>query len=1144
MLGTILKKLLGNKSKRDLRRYGPGVSEINAICDEWFGEIPYAMAESYTESSGAGAIDFVMRPVTRKPTAEEIQQLDELLAGKTAEFRRRLYDGETLDELMPEAFATVKLACWRMIGESWRVLEHNQEWDMVPYDVQLVGATVLHEGRIAEMATGEGKTLVALMPVYLNALEGKGVHLITVNDALAKRDAAWMGHVLEYLGLTVGCLDNTQPQTPERRMQYMCDVTYGTNNEFGFDYLRDNMAVTEEQLTQYVPSLLVGDYLQGLGEFVRENGGETRGLLGDEAVLRLPQEAVDKMLEDFGPQFAIDGITLNAGSATLQWLARHVAGERLELFEERKEVEELPDEQVEIHIRLVMHGHNYAIIDEVDNILIDEARTPLIISGPVDRSTHRFDKMKPLVSSLVKKQTLLTNRLIQEGRDLLAEDPTSYEGAAKLFQGQLSAPKHKALAKVLADGGVQRLVLRAELDYIAWKKNARMADRDMSAIEEELFYVIDEKGHNIDLTDKGRAAISPDDPDMFLLIDLVDEVARIESDESLSEEEKEEAKNKVHHENEIRQEELHNIAQLLRAYSLYEKDVEYVVDDNKIKIVDEFTGRLLDGRRYSDGLHQAIEAKENVAIEIETQTLATVTLQNYFRMYGKLAGMTGTAATEASEFHHTYKMDVIEIPQNKPTGREDCNDLIFRTRKEKYTAVIDEIQELHRMRLPVLVGTVSVDVSETLSRMLRGRKVPHNVLNAKNHLKEAEIVRDAGRAGQVTISTNMAGRGTDIRLQPGELMKGKNDVSEIICVAEDGTEIPYGLQVLGTERHEARRIDLQLRGRGGRQGDPGRSQFFLSLEDDLMRLFGSDRMASMMERFGMTLDEGEPLVHPWLTGAVRNAQKKVEGRNFEVRKRTLDYDDVMNKQRKAIYGLRREVLTSSDAMTLAADLCVNGLETQLTEFGAGQRHLDEFRAEDFLAYLRRRVPYADLKDLEFDVSTSPAELLELLRDKLEEAYKIKRELLGEQLMLRLAKFIMLRSMDENWKDHLLAIDAMREGIWMRSYAQQEPLVAYQKEAGELFLDLEYYINKQILDRLFTTQVELRSEEAQRQEMLYQKQAMEGLPDPADGAATPQGSNEPRKVQPFRRQSEKVGRNQPCPCGSGKKFKKCCGKTAA
>ena len=713
MLTTFLKKVFGSKNERELKKLYPIVDQIN----------------EYFEKFNA-------------LTDEEIQ-------AKTTEFKERLAQGETLDDLLPEAFAVVKQACKRLVGRKWMAAGSEIEWNMVPFDVQLIGGIVMHQGKIAEMATGEGKTLVATLPLYLNALEGKGAHLVTVNDYLAQRDAEWMGKVFEFLGLTVGVILNNM--TPaQRREAYNCDITYGTNNEFGFDYLRDNMAATPEDIVQ-------------------------------------------------------------------------------------------------------VRGHHYAIVDEVDSVLIDEARTPLIISGPVEHATHNYDEVKPLVDSLVRKQTRYVNSLIAEAEELLKSEETIREAGLKLLIAQRGAPKNKRLQKLFQQPGIKKLVFDIENEFIR--------DKRMHEVDEELYYSIEEKHHTINLTEKGRHELAPNNPDEFVLPDLAELFSKIEGDESLTQAEKVERKNEIQVEYARKNEKLHNISQLLKAYSLFEKDVDYVVQEGKVLIVDEFTGRIMYGRRYSDGLHQALEAKENVKIEGETQTLATITLQNYFRLYDKLAGMTGTAETEANEFWDIYKLDVVVIPTNKPIRRIDYEDVIYRTKREKFNAVIDEIERLHKKGRPVLVGTVSVEVSETLSRMLKRRKIPHNVLNAKYHKQEAEIIAKAGQPGAVTIATNMAGRGTDIKLAPSVRGNGK-------YVDEDGT--PYGLHIIGTERHESRRIDRQLRGRAGRQGDPGASKFFLSLEDELMRLFGSDRLIKIMDRLGA--EEGEAITHPMVTKA-RNALK-------------------------------------------------------------------------------------------------------------------------------------------------------------------------------------------------------------------------------------------------------------------------------
>ena len=743
MLNTLLEKVFGNKHEKDIRKIEPLVTEINEI---------YADLESLSDDELRQKTE-MFKDKIRTATAsvcDEIETLENLLRDESAaqESNYRSTDdirddlaekqeeeldiiAETLDEILPEAFAVVKDACRRLVGTEWDVIGQPTRWDMIPYDVQLIGGVVLHHGKIAEMATGEGKTLVATLPLYLNALAGKGVHLVTVNDYLAQRDCEWMGKIFEFLGLTTAFITNDLDPS-DRKVAYDADITYGTNNEFGFDYLRDNMA----------------------------------GSLDDQ----------------------------------------------------------------------VQRKHHYAIIDEVDSVLIDEARTPLIISGPVESSNQQYLEMKPRVERLVSSRTLPVNKLVADGEKLLNEGHED-EAGILLLRASRGAPKNKRLMKLLNEKGVKRLIRGVESDFIR--------DKRMQEIDDDLYFAIDEKAHTIDLMDKGREALSPNDPQMFVLPDLSQSVHAIEIDEEMSDAEKIEKREQLNREYSEKADQLHSISQLLRAYSLFEKDVEYVVsEDNKVMIVDEFTGRLMTGRRYSDGLHQAIEAKEGVKIEKETQTMATITLQNYFRMYSKLAGMTGTAETESSEFWEIYKLDVVVIPTNRPITRGDHEDFVYRTKREKYNAVISEIEKLHSQRRPILVGTTSVDESETLSRMLKRKGVKHNVLNAKHHKSEAEIISHAGQPGAVTIATNMAGRGTDIKLGTG-------------VVIEDDPE--SGLQIIGTGRHEARRIDRQLRGRSGRQGDPGSSRFFRSLEDDLMRLFQSYRVASVMDRLG--LEDGEVITH-------------------------------------------------------------------------------------------------------------------------------------------------------------------------------------------------------------------------------------------------------------------------------------------
>jgi preprotein translocase subunit SecA len=1013
MIGKILGGIFGTKQERDIRKLEPLVDEIN----ERFAQL------------------------------KDVS--DEDLRRKTEEFRERLQQGETLEGLLPEAFALVKETCRRLIGATWNVTGHEIMWDMVPFDVQLAGAIVLHEGKIAEMATGEGKTLVATMPMYLNALTSRGVHLVTVNDYLAQRDAEWMGKIYEFLGMSVGCI-LTDMMPAQRQTHYAADITYGTNNEFGFDYLRDNMAIDRDDLVQ--------------------------------------------------------------------------------------------------------RAHFYAIVDEVDSVLIDEARTPLIISGAVDRSTHRYDKIKPVVADFVHKQNLLVNRMLSEAEALLEQDPRSYEAGKKILLAQRGAPKNKRYMKLRSEALNQKLAERVEVDYLR--------DKRMPELDAELYFVIDEKAHTIDLTDKGREALSPGNPEMFVLKDIVDEVAGIEARTDISDHQKEKFKEEVRLEHEVKREELHNIAQLLRAYSLYERDVEYVVQDNKVIIVDEFTGRLMPGRRYSDGLHQAIEAKEGVKIEKETQTLATITLQNYFRMYEKRAGMTGTAETEAQEFHHTYKTDVVVVPTNKPVRRVDYDDQIYRTKREKYNAIIDEIERLHKIGLPALVGTVSVDVSETLSRMLRRRGISHSVLNAKYHQKEAEIIREAGKQGSVTIATNMAGRGTDIKLGP-EIVKCPQCciACDLECASESAcagnrtrshyaqclADVPCGLQVIGTERHEARRIDRQLRGRSGRQGDPGASRFFISLEDDLMRLFGSERIASIMTRLGMK--EGEQIEHPWITKAVESAQKKIEQINFERRKHTLEYDDVMNKQREAIYSLRRDVLLGDDLKNTILDICYDAMVLEASVFGAEERQTaSEWDVKGFLGWIQRMIPYQDFSTISYDDTATLDDLMKLIMERAKKAYEMKETFYGKDLMHQIAKAVTLRILDSDWQDHLLAIDELREGIGLRGYAQLDPLVEYQRDATRMFEEMMHNIYKEVFEHFFRTEIVTEEERrARRRDVRYQKEAFDQLrPEARRAMAEAAGEDgaPPPKPQPVR-VGPKVGRNDPCPCGSGKKYKKCCGaKTAS
>ena len=891
---------------------------------------------------------------------------------------------------------------------------------MVPFDVQLIGAVVLHQGKIAEMATGEGKTLVATLPTYLNALAGRGVHIVTVNDYLALRDSQWMGKVHEFLGLKVACiLQHMDPS--QRRVQYAADITYGTNNEFGFDYLRDNMVVNADEMVQ--------------------------------------------------------------------------------------------------------RGHNYAIVDEVDSVLVDEARTPLIISGPVEVEDHKFNEMKPFVESIVNAQKNLVAKVTGDAESLLGQSKEE-EAGVLLLRAQRGLPKNKKLLKLLSDPSNKMLMQKTERAYLQ-DQSARMHE-----IDDELYFSIDEKSHVIDLTEKGReflAQVYPaHDKELFVIPDIATEISMIEGNSSLSFEEKQLKKDEVNKLFAERSDRIHTILQLLKAYSLYEKDDEYVVsDDGKVMIVDEFTGRLLPGRRYSEGLHQAIEAKEGVKVERDTQTLATVTLQNYFRLYKKLAGMTGTAETEASELFEIYKLDVVVIPTNRPMVREDFDDHVYKTKREKFNAVMDEIEKMREANRPVLVGTTSVEVSETLSRMLKRKGIPHNVLNAKHHQREAEIVAHAGLPGAITIATNMAGRGTDIKLGPG--------------VKEAG-----GLHIVGTERHEARRIDNQLRGRAGRQGDPGSSRFYLSLEDDLMRIFGSERIARIMERMG--LQEGEVIQHPMITRSVERAQKKVEENNFGIRKRLLEYDNVMNQQREVIYSRRRHALLGDHLRDDIFDM-VRDVSAKIAQ---------QFYTEGDVEGLKNEVRTKFLVDLPI----TPEQFQTIGQDGVtnaifkgaEEFYKRKEEKLGREMMGMLERMAMLQVIDTKWRDHLREMDDLKEGIHLRGYGQKDPLVEYKTEAFKMFMELMELIADEVIDIAFKYYPErpeqIPVQRARRpmraQEMVMTHESALGAGFQANREPVRSGPSEhaqagrgPQKPQPVR-VGEKVGRNDPCPCGSSKKYKNCHG----
>jgi preprotein translocase subunit SecA len=1015
MLG-VLKKIFGDKHAKDIKFLWPIVEEINE---------EYEKIKNLSDNElKAKTPEF--KEKIQEYTAEIRQKIDELKTRLQSdeEFdRHAAYDDldaletelhekyeEILDEILPEAFAVVKATCERLVGKSWTIVGTKITWDMVPYDVQLMGGIVLHQGKIAEMATGEGKTLVATLPLYLNALTGLGVHLVTVNDYLAQRDSEWMGEIFKFHGLTVGVILNTM--TPEqRKVQYNCDITYGTNNEFGFDYLRDNMAVDKEHQVQ------------------------------------------------------------------------------------RK--------------------HNYAIVDEVDSVLIDEARTPLIISGPVETDDQRFNEMKPRVERLYRLQSNLVAKIVSEAENLLSRNgQDDREAGILLLRAYRGLPKSNKLQKVLSEPSYKKLMQTTELEFLREKA------KNMYVIDDELYFVIDEKNNTIDLTEKGREELAKGsgmEKDFFVLPDLGTEISKFENDPSVSNEEKLKRKDALYQRYSESSDRIHTIHQLLKAYTLFEKDVEYVItEEGKIAIVDEFTGRVLPGRRYSDGLHQAIEAKENVKVERDSQTLATITLQNYFRMYKKLAGMTGTAETEEGEFFQIYKLEVVVVPTNKPVIRDDQDDAVYKTRREKYNAVIEKIEDLRREGRPVLVGTTSVEVSETISRMLKRKGFPHNVLNAKQHQREAEIVAHAGEIGAVTIATNMAGRGTDIKLGAGVKDRG-------------------GLFILGTERHESRRIDRQLRGRSGRQGDPGTSKFYLSLEDDLMRLFGSDRISSVMERMG--IKEGEVIQHALITRSVERAQKKVEENNFAIRKRLLEYDNTMNQQREVIYSRRQKALAGDRLKSEVFDL----LDEYVTD--VVKRNFDDVLVDNLKEELRHSLLIELKVEAEEFETLGEDGLKERILNTAREFYNKKEEMLGSELMARLERYAMLSVIDHKWKEHLREMDDLKEGIGLRAYGQKDPLVEYKTEAFKLFVTLLEQIRNEVVSFCFKFFPQA-PEEIQRRRRQPVSRVTESKQSATNiGLSVPkaqsmdQRAGKPQPVQV----GEKVGRNDPCPCGSGKKYKNCHGR---
>ena len=1098
-LNDIISKIFGNKAQRDLKEVNPYVKRVQEAYSD-IAKLSNDELRNRTNEIVKRIKDYVANEqaeIERLKTGMEEIDLDqrESIWNQIDKIEKEITDKyeKILDEVLPEAFSIMKDTARRFTENSeivvtatdfdrdlstthdfvriegdkaiyqnhWIAGGNEITWDMVHYDVQLFGGVVLHKGKIAEMATGEGKTLVATLPVFLNALTHQGVHVVTVNDYLSKRDSEWMGPMYMFHGLSVDCIDKHEPNSDARRKAYEADITFGTNNEFGFDYLRDNMAVSPKDLVQ------------------------------------------------------------------------------------RK--------------------HNYAIVDEVDSVLIDDARTPLIISGPVPKGDDQlYDQFRPRVEVIVKAQRELATHLLAEAKQKMGSDDPKVqeEGALQLFRSYKAMPKNKPLIKFLSEQGVKAAMLKIEAFYMQEQM------RNMHIVTDPLYFVIDEKMNSIELTDKGIDLLTgkSDDPHFFILPDIASQLSELENS-SQTDEEKATQKDELLQNYAIKSERVHTVNQLLKAYTLFERDDEYVVIDNKVKIVDEQTGRVMEGRRYSDGLHQAIEAKEHVKVEAATQTFATITLQNYFRMYSKLAGMTGTAETEAGELWDIYKLDVVVIPTNRPIVRDDQNDRIYKTKREKYTAVIEEIEKLINAGRPVLVGTTSVEISELLSRMLTLRKINHNVLNAKLHQREAEIVANAGQSGVVTIATNMAGRGTDIKLSPDVKKAG-------------------GLAIIGTERHESRRVDRQLRGRAGRQGDPGSSVFFVSLEDDLMRLFATERIAGLMDKMGF--QEGDVLEHSMLSKSVERAQKKVEENNFGIRKRLLEYDDVMNSQRELIYKRRRHALMGerieNDVANMITDTVKNIVELNEDDYQSMKL--------DLLRVMALDIPFKE----EETKGMKESEMTEVVTRKAFETFKRKTERLAEvanpviqqvyenqgalyqnilipitdgkkvynvscnlkeayesgskALVKAFEKAILLHTIDEDWKEHLREMDELRHSVQNASYEQKDPLLIYKLESFNLFRTMVSDINSKAVSVLMRGQIPIQDPAHVRQAAPEQKTDYSKYRTQKDesgnmaasgegGGATPQ-PRQPQKLAPVRVE-KKVGRNEPCPCGSGKKFKNCHGK---
>ena len=1093
IVASLIKMIFGSKADKDRKEIEPYLLKIKAVYPEIEAlsndglrarseELKRRIADCIAGDE-ARIVELRARLEQPETTLEEKEKISKEIDDLTKRIDDRIE--EKLDEILPEAFAIMKDTARRfaenetvevtandfdrelaaskdfvriegdqaLYATHWLAGGNDIKWDMVHYDVQLFGGVVLHKGKIAEMATGEGKTLVATLPVFLNALARKGVHLVTVNNYLAKRDSEWMGPMYEFHGLSVACIDDTQPNSDARRDAYMADITFGTNNEYGFDYLRDNMASSPKDLVQ------------------------------------------------------------------------------------RK--------------------HHFAIVDEVDSVLIDDARTPLIISGPVPKGEDQmFEQYRPAIENLYNLQKNLVTGLLAEARKLIA-DGNSDEGGVKLYRTHKGLPKYKPLIKYLSEQGVKALMQKTENIYMQ-DNNRRMPE-----ITDDLYFVIDEKLNSVELTDKGHEALSKyfNEDGFFVLPDIGSEVAELEKSD-LSAEERARKRDAVINDYSVKSERVHTVHQLLKAYAMFEKDIEYVVMDNKVKIVDEQTGRILEGRRYSDGLHQAIEAKEHVKVEAATQTFATITLQNYFRMYHKLAGMTGTAETEASEFWSIYKLDVVAIPTNRPVIRDDRQDLIYKTKREKYNAVIEEIVRLVGEGRPVLVGTTSVEISELLSRMLKLRGIKHNVLNAKQHQLEAQVVAEAGRAGQVTIATNMAGRGTDIKLTPE--------------VKEAG-----GLAIIGTERHESRRVDRQLRGRAGRQGDPGSSQFFVSLEDDLMRLFGSGRIAAMMDRMGHK--EGDVIQAGMMTKAIERAQKKVEENNFGIRKRLLEYDDVMNSQREVIYTRRRHALYGErveiDLNNIMYDFAADFVEThrgidfadfrfEMIREVAVEPTFDEKTYDDAKFDELVEAIVGDLK--EACVRRAKA-VADTVRPVMQRIYEDKKDQLdsnlyfpitdghlgynvpvnlrkckesdGAEIFKVFSKVVMFTTIDDAWREHLREMDDLRQSVQNATYEQKDPLLIYKFESFGLFSKMLVRINRDVLAVLNKAYIPVRDQNAesvQRERQQHAKVDVNKLQASRMQAAAQAGQGERQKPMPVQAE-KKVGRNDPCPCGSGKKYKNCHGK---